>query len=83
MRRYAIVSAVAMIVFMVSETMIVMVTAQEKLTNQINSTNSDKQKITVTWLEDNKTKTDTVPAISISGEDFWKIFKPILEQSNN
>jgi hypothetical protein len=46
MNRYAIVSIVAMISFIVNETMIV--TAQEKLTNQINSTSSDKQKITVT-----------------------------------
>jgi hypothetical protein len=80
MNRYVIISTVAMITFIVSEAM--MVTAQEKLTNQINSTNSDKKKITIIWLEDNKTKTDTVPAISISGEDFWKIFKPLLEQSN-
>jgi hypothetical protein len=61
---------------MATETMIV--TAQE----QINSTNSDKQEIIVTWLDANKTKTDTVPVISISDEDFWKIFKPLLEQSN-
>jgi hypothetical protein len=80
MNRYVIISTVAMITFIVSEAM--MVTAQEKLTNQINSTNSDKKKITIIWLEDNKTKTDTVPAIRISGEDFWKIFKPLLEQSN-
>jgi hypothetical protein len=80
MNRYVIISTVAMITFIVSEAM--MVTAQENLTNQINSINSDKKKITIIWLEDNKTKTDTVPAISISGEDFWKIFKPLLEQSN-
>jgi hypothetical protein len=77
MNRYAIVSTIAMIAFMASETMIV--TAQE----QIDSTNSDKQEIIVTWLDANKTKTDTVPAISVSGEDFWKFFKPLLEQSNN
>ena len=78
MNRYAIVSVstVAMIAFMASETMIV--TAQE----HINSTNSDKQEIIVTWLDANKTKTETVPAISISDEDFWKIFMPLLEQSN-
>ena len=76
MNRYAVVFTVVMIVFMATETMIV--TAQE----QINSTNSDKQEIIVTWLDANKTKTDTVPVISISDEDFWKIFKPLLEQSN-
>jgi hypothetical protein len=69
-----IIIVVAMISFAVNETLFV--------TSQNNSTNLDKQKITVIWLEDNKPKTDTVPAISISGEDFWKIFKTLLEQSN-
>ena len=54
-------------------------TAQDN--NPTNSTKSDKPKIIVAWLEANKTKTDTVPVISISGEDFWKIFGPLLEQS--
>jgi len=54
-------------------------TAQDN--NPTNSTKSDKPKIIVPWLEANKTKTDTVPVISISGEDFWKIFGPLLEQS--
>jgi hypothetical protein len=49
--------------------------------NPTNSTKSDKPKIIVTWVEANKTKTDTVPVISISGEDFWKISGPLLEQS--
>jgi hypothetical protein len=61
-----------MITFMVNESMIV--TAQEKLTNQINSTKSDKQKIIVTWLQVNKTKTDSTPIISVSSEDFRKIW---------
>jgi hypothetical protein len=54
-------------------------TAQDN--NPTNSTKSDKPKIIVTWVEANKTKTDTVPVISISGEDFWKISGPLLEQS--
>jgi hypothetical protein len=49
---------------------------------QSNSANSDKQKIIMTWLETNDTKTDT-PVISISDEDFWKIFEPLLELSTN
>jgi hypothetical protein len=49
-------------------------------TAQSNSTNSDEQKITVTWLETNDTNTDSSPMISISREDFWKIFGPLLEQ---
>jgi hypothetical protein len=43
-------------------------TAQDN--NPTNSTKSDKPKIIVTWVEANKTYTDTVPVISISGEDF-------------
>ena len=56
--------------------------AQESI-SQSNSTNSDKQKIIVTWLETNDTKTSDTPMISISGADFWKIFEPLLEQSIN
>ena len=53
------------------------------VTAQGNSTNLDKQKIIVTWLETNDTKTSDTPAISISSEDFWKIFEPLLELSTN
>lgn len=75
MNKYTIVFAVVIMGFIVSKTMIVI--AQE----QINSTNSDKQKIIVSWLEVNETKTESDPVINISSEDFWKIFGPILEQS--
>ena len=61
----------------ISETM--MSTAQDYI-NQTNSTKSDKQKIIVTWLELNKTGDS--PVISISSEDFWKIFGPLLELSS-
>ena len=67
--------AVAAIGFAVNENIVV--------TAQSNSTNSDKQKIIVTWLETNDTKTSDTPAISISDEDFWKTFNPLLEQSIN
>ncbi len=53
------------------------------VTAQTNSTNSDKQKIIVTWLETNDTKTSDTPVIRISSEDFWKIFEPLLELSTN
>ena len=66
---------VVMIGFAVNENIVV--------TAQTNSTNSDKQKIIVTWLETNDTKTSDTPAISISDEDFWKTFNPLLEQSIN
>jgi hypothetical protein len=75
MNRYVIISTVTMIVFVLGETM--MVTAQE----QINSTNPDKQKIIVTWLQMNETKMERDPVISVSSEDFWKFFAPLLEQS--
>jgi hypothetical protein len=52
------------------------------VTAQSNSANLDKQKIIMTWLETNDTKTDT-PVISISDDDFWKIFEPLLELSTN
>ena len=50
---------------------------------QINSTNSDKQKIIVTWLETNDTKTRDTQVVSVSGEDFWTTFEPLLKQSIN
>ena len=55
----------------------------QKSISQSNSINSDKQKIIVTWLETNDTKTSDTPMISISDADFWKIFEPLLEQSIN
>jgi hypothetical protein len=53
------------------------------VTAQTNSTNLDTQKIIVTWMEKNDTKTIDSPMISVSGEDFWKIFEPLLKQSIN
>lgn len=61
----------------VNETMAV--AAAQDYYNHTNFTNSDKQKIIVTWLETNKTKTDEAPVISISNEDFWKIFEPLFK----
>ena len=76
MGKYTIIFiVVAIIGFAVDETLFV--------TAQSNSTNSDKQKIIVTWLESNDTETSDTPAISVSGEDFWKTFEPLLKQSIN
>ena len=76
MNKLLIALIVVVIGFMVSETIVV--------TAQSNSTNMDKQKMVVTWLEtDNKTKTGGVPVISVSSEDFWKIFEPLLKRSTN
>ena len=44
------------------------------VTTQSNSTKMDKQKIVVTG---------GVPVISVSREDFWKIFEPLLKRSTN
>ena len=75
--RHIIPIALAIIGFIINESMVA--TAQDNY--QTNSTKSDKPKLIVTWLEANKTRTDTVPVISISGEDFWKIFGLLLDQS--
>ena len=77
MYRHIIPIALAIIGFIVNESRLQL----PRITIQTNSTKSDKPKIIVTWVEANKTYTDTVPVISISGEDFWKIFGPLLEQS--
>ena len=76
MGKYTIIFiVVAIIGFAVDETLFV--------TAQSNSTNSDKQKIIVTWLESNDTETSDTPVIGVSGEDFWKTFEPLLKQSIN
>jgi hypothetical protein len=80
-----IAAIIAMIGFVIDG--IVSATAQESKSNhrisQINSTNSDKQNIMVTWLETNKTKASSVPMIMVSDQDFWMVFGPLLEQSIN
>ena len=79
MNKYIIAFVIVIIGFMgINETIVA--TAQDYV-NQTNSTNSDKQKIIVTWLEINKT--DDGQMISVSSEDFWRIFGPLLELSNN
>ena len=77
---FVIFIAVAMIGFTVNEAMTV--TAQDYI-NQTNSTNMDKQKIVVTWLNTNDSMTGDSHAINISSEDFWKIFGPLLQLSTN
>ena len=52
-------------------------------TTALNSTNSGGMKLVITWMESNKTNADSAPVISISNEDFWKIFGPLLELSTN
>ena len=81
-----IAAIIAMVGFVING--IVSATTQEsKLEdsiNQTNSTQSERQKIIVTWLETNDTKTSSdTPVISINNKDFWKIFELLVRQSMN
>ena len=81
-----IAAIIAMVGFIING--IVSATTQEsKLEdsiNQTNSTQSERQKIIVTWLETNDTKTSSdTPVISINSKDFWKNFEPLLKRSIN
>ena len=81
-----IAAIIAMVGFVING--IVSATTQEsKLEdsiNQTNSTQSERQKIIVTWLETNDTKTSSdTPVISINSKDFWKIFEILVRQSMN
>jgi hypothetical protein len=72
-----------MIGFMISETAVA--TAEEKQMNESFSQSNftDRKNIVVTWLETNKTMPENVKVYSISDEDFWMVFEPLLEQSIN
>ncbi|MGH9951809.1 MAG: hypothetical protein ACRD5J_09300 [Nitrososphaeraceae archaeon] len=72
-----------MVVFIISETLVAIAQPNGNIsrnnTTALNSTDSEGKNIVVTWLnESNKTNT-----ISISNEDFWKIFGPLFELSTN
>ena len=70
-----------------SDTMITMAQPDDNIsrnnTTALNSTDSDGKNIVVIWLESNKTNTISAPTISVSNEDFWKIFGPLFELSTN
>jgi FtsZ-interacting cell division protein ZipA len=90
MNKLIIVLIVTMIIAVVGFVLsgVVNATAQksklEDSINQTNSTQSERQKIIVTWLETNDTKTSSdTPVISINNEDFWKIFELLVNQSMN
>ena len=72
-KHITIIIAAVMIGFVGGETIIV--------TAQSNFTSSERRNIIVTWLKDNTTTTGSDPETSISSEDFWKTFGPLLEQS--
>ena len=73
----------------ITETMVAI--AQESQSNGNISRNnitaldldSDDKNIVVTWLESNKTNTNSAPMIRVSNEDFWKIFGPLFELTIN
>jgi len=73
--------------FTMSDTMITMAQPDDNIsrnnTTALNSTDSDGKNIVVIWLESNKTNTISAPTISVSNEDFWKIFGPLFELSTN
>ncbi|MGH9963455.1 MAG: hypothetical protein ACRD5E_01315 [Nitrososphaeraceae archaeon] len=74
---------IVMIGFMISETAVA--TAEEKQMNESFSQSNftDRKNICITWLETNKTMPENVKVFSISDEDFWMVFEPLLEQSIN
>ena len=76
-----------MVGFIISETLVAIAkqngNSSHNNTTALNSTDSDGKNIAVIWLESNKTNTNSTPTISVSNEDFWKIFGPLFELSTN
>jgi hypothetical protein len=81
--KHIIALVILMVGFMISETAVA--TAEEKQMDESFSQSNftDRNNIGVTWLETNKTKPDNAQLFSISDEDFWMVFEPLLEQSIN
>jgi hypothetical protein len=81
--KHIIALVILMIGFMISETAVA--TAEEKQMDESFSQSNftDRNNIGVTGLETNKTKPDNAQVFSISEEDFWMVFEPLLEQSIN
>jgi uncharacterized protein YejL (UPF0352 family) len=78
--KHNIALVILMVGFMISETAVA--TAEEKQMDESFSQSNftDINNIGVTWLE---TKPDNAQVFSISDEDFWMVFEPLLEQSIN
>lgn len=81
--KHIIALTIVMIGFMISETWVA--TAEKKQMNESFSQSNftDRKNIGITWLETNKTMPKNVQVFSISDEDFWMVFEPLLEQSIN
>ena len=75
-----------MVGFIISETMAVIAQPNGNISRN-NTTaldlGSDGKKIVVTWLQSNKTNANSTLTISVSNEDFWKIFGPLFELTTN
>ena len=72
--------------FTMSDTMITMAQPNDNISRNNTKAldlDSDGKNIVVTWLEKNETNTISAPTISVSNEDFWKIFGPLFELSTN
>ena len=73
--------------FTMSDTMITM--AQPSGNSSHNNTTTIKfyrfrrQKYSCNFAGSNKTNANSTPTISVSNEDFWKIFGPLFELSTN
>ena len=76
-----------MVGFIISETLVAIAQPNYNInrnnTKALNSTESDGKNIVVTWLQSNKTNANSTLTISVSNEDFWKIFGPLFELSTN
>jgi len=75
-----------MVGFIISETLVAIAQPNGNISRN-NTTaldlGSDGKNIVVTWLQSNKTNANSTPTISVSNEDFWKIFGPLFELSTN
>ena len=76
---------IVLVAFIISETIAAKLNQMVILVTLIQQFNldSDGKNIVVTWLESNKTNANSTPTISVSNEDFWKIFGPLFELSTN
>jgi hypothetical protein len=81
--KHIIALVILMIGFMISEAAEATAEEKQKDESYIQSNFTDRINIGVTWLETNKTKPDNAQVFSISDEDFWMVFEPLLEQSIN
>ena len=76
-----------MVGFIISETLVAIAqtsgNSSHNNTTALNYTDSDGKNTVVTWLQSNKTNANSTPTISVSNEDFWKIFGPLFELSTN